>query len=65
MDLSAYTVPRNDESDGWAAHRRLRNRFKDEGVTMNDGETYRAEKPGFYRLIFAVEETFLVEGVRR
>ena len=65
MDLGDYVKPKENELNGWAAHRRLRLQFVRRGVFMGDGEVYRAERPGWFRLVFAMKYVLVAEGVKR
>ncbi|KAI1268178.1 acc synthase [Xylariaceae sp. FL1019] len=65
LDLSPYLPSSEASGDGWTAHRQLAQRFRNTGVIMSSGETYKAPHPGRFRLIFSIPESSLREGVRR
>ena len=65
IDLESYLPLDEASGDGWAAERILSERFKRAGVMMDTGESYHAQYPGRFRLMFCVEESTLKEGIKR
>ena len=51
--------------DAWAEERLLSRHLALEGVIMSTGEQYHGPEPGRFRLIFAVSEETLCEGIRK
>ncbi|KAF7169104.1 hypothetical protein CNMCM5623_001912 [Aspergillus felis] len=50
---------------GWAAELDLSRRLKEIGVEMSTGYAYHNEVPGWFRLIFSLDEESLKEGLSR
>ncbi|KAI0445492.1 PLP-dependent transferase [Xylaria telfairii] len=65
LDLSPFLPLKETTGDGWSAQRLLSERLDQAGVSMSTGETYRAPKPGMFRLVFSLDEESLREGIRR
>jgi 1-aminocyclopropane-1-carboxylate synthase len=65
IDLSPYLSPRNPDSASWAAEKELKTRLSEAGVEISPGLGNKAERPGWFRVIFSVERDILEEGLRR
>jgi xeroderma pigmentosum group C-complementing protein len=51
--------------DGWAAELDLSRRLQQIGVEMSTGYAYHNEVPGWFRVIFSLDEESLKEGLSR
>jgi bifunctional pyridoxal-dependent enzyme with beta-cystathionase and maltose regulon repressor activities len=49
----------------WEAEDDLKEQLHNHGVDMSSGRAYHDEKPGRFRLIFAIDKDSLVEALRR
>ncbi|KAI0420287.1 PLP-dependent transferase [Xylaria grammica] len=65
VDLRPFLPVAETGGDGWAAQKLIAERLEQAGVVLQSGETYRAPRPGWFRLTFSLDEESLREGIRR
>ena len=67
IDLRPWLVmwEEDGEEKGWKAEDELTMELIKHGVFITNGKEMSAEEPGFYRLIFAQDERFVEEGIKR
>ena len=65
INLSPFFSTNSLGDQGWAAEKELNDRLLESGVAMASSAAYSAEVPGWFRIIFAVDEDTLREGIRR
>ncbi|KAJ3561047.1 hypothetical protein NPX13_g9095 [Xylaria arbuscula] len=65
INLSSHLPLAEANGEGWAAEKLLAKRLLDAGVKLSNGETYNAPEPGRFRLVYALDEHILREGIRR
>ncbi|RDW75299.1 hypothetical protein BP6252_06441 [Coleophoma cylindrospora] len=64
MDLSPYLGNYKNDAEGWEAEKKLKELLENNGMTMPTGLAYKAERPGWYRILFTVEQDALEESFR-
>ncbi|RWA03238.1 hypothetical protein EKO27_g11869, partial [Xylaria grammica] len=65
IDLGPFLPVAETGGDGWAAQKLIAERLVQAGVVLQSGETYRAPRPGWFRLTFSLDEESMREGIRR
>jgi bifunctional pyridoxal-dependent enzyme with beta-cystathionase and maltose regulon repressor activities len=65
IDLSPYISSKTPDTDGWKAEAALKETILEAGVEMASGFKYKEEKPGWFRVMFAVEKDALEEALQR
>lgn len=65
LDLSAHLPLQQSGCDGWAAQDILARRFEQAGVIMSNGSSYRAPKPGYFRVVHSLPKETLRKGIER
>jgi len=65
LNLAPYLSSRDPDANGWQAEEELKSKLSQAGVELASGLGYKAETPGWFRVIFTVETEILEEGLRR
>lgn len=65
LNLESFLPYEETNGAEWEAERLFNRRMRSQGVIMAVGEAYGASKPGRFRLVIAVEEYMLREGIER
>ena len=65
IDLSPYISSKESNDDGWKAENTLKELITNAGIPIASGAAYRAETPGWFRVLFTVDEDSLKEALRR
>jgi 1-aminocyclopropane-1-carboxylate synthase len=62
--LPHLSITTADEK-GWEAEKELKSKLSEAGVQMCSGFAYKAERPGWFRVIFTLDKESLEEGLKR
>jgi len=65
IDLSPYLSSKECNDDGWKAEYTLKQLITNVGIPIASGAGYRAERPGWFRVLFTVDRDSLEEALRR
>ena len=65
VDLAPFLPSRDATEEGWKAEQDLRDAITRAKIPLASGAAYRAERPGWFRIIFTVDKDSVEESLRR
>jgi len=63
--LAPYLSTRDADEAGWESEKKLRAAITTAGVPLSSGLGYRAERPGWFRVLITVDQDSLKEALKR
>lgn len=64
VDLRPY-LPRSSEGNQWEGESKLINKLIENKVFMTNGQLLAAEEPGWFRMIFSLDQRIIKAGLER
>ena len=65
IDLAPFLPSRDATEEGWKAEQDLRDAISRAKIPLASGAAYRAERPGWFRVIFTVDKDSVEESLKR